>query len=181
MCKCSVENYEDYVISTSEEVEIGLFFRNPLQKIQFYADIDYFTDAPDKVSAWIYLYSLQNPIKKLYEILIGNKDIVKNIDNWSKNYDWAGFSANILCSPIYFKRKCRRLIAISCNDSKNIKEIHSYGYEGPYNMCAGACQKEKTIVTLKNGKDFKINVKDKYKFTYIDSVEKLIKNDKLFL
>ena len=98
-----------------------------------------------KISAWKYLNDIKKPIRKLYEILIGNKNIIKNINSWSDDSDWCGFEGNILCFPIYFKRDYRKLTAISTNND-NIKEINSYGYESEFNMCGGDCAKEITLI-----------------------------------
>lgn len=132
----TVENFKGYIISTEEGIEKGIFFRNPLQKVYF----DAYEDEPI-LSAWEYLDRIKNPIRRIYEILIGNGKIVKNIEEWSKDMSWGGFTGNILCSPIYFKRRYRKLKAIpdgsnNNNNNNNIQEINSYGYESEFNSCA---------------------------------------------
>lgn len=104
-------------------------------------------------------------IRRVYEILIGNGKIVKNIKDWSENMNWGGFNGNILCFPIYFKKQYRKLNAVSCNGD-NIQEIVSYGYESEFNTCSGDCVMEKTVVYMKNGKKIKIKRKEQYHFTY---------------
>ena len=70
-----IVNYNGYVISTEESIEKGIFFRNPIQKVFFDA---YYMDE-SKISAWKYLHDIKKTIRKLYEILIGNKNIIKII------------------------------------------------------------------------------------------------------
>lgn len=163
-----VVNYKGYVISTENGMEKGLFFRNPLQKVYFDA---YYNESV--LSAWKYLNDIKNPIRRLYEILIGNGNIVKNIKKWSERCDWGGFNGNILCSPIYFHREYRKLVAHSCEDD-NIQKIISYGYESEFNMCSGGCDVEKTIIHLKNRKNIRIKRKNQYHFTYAHIVKEII-------
>ena len=166
--KNRVVNYKGYVISTEEGIEKGIFFRNPLQKVEF----DAYCDEPI-LSAWKYLDDIKNPIRRIYEIVIGNKNIVHNITKWSKDMNWAGFTANIICFPIYFKREYRKLRAISSNKN-NIKEIVSYGYESEFNMCGGNCDVEYTTIKLRNGKVMKFKRNEQYHFTYEYKVKEII-------
>ena len=166
-----VVNYKNYTISTEEGCKRGIFFRNPLQKVDFI--VMYGNEANDRVSAYKYSNDIKNPIRRLYEILIGNGNIVKNIYKWSESIDFAGFSANILCFPIYLKREYRKLTAHSCGDD-NIKTIESYGYEKEFNICSGACHIEKTRIHLKNRKKIKIKRKKYYHFTYEHIIKEII-------
>lgn len=161
-------NYKDYVISTEEGTEKRLFFRSPLQKIEFntYAE-------DSKHSAWKYFDDIQNPIRRLYEFLIGNRDIVKNIKGWTENENWFGFHGNILCLPFYFKRDYRKLKAISTSNN-NIQEIRSYGYESEFNICGGDCDIERTSIKMKNGKTIKIKRNESYYFTYEHIIKDII-------
>ena len=163
-----VVNYKGYVISTEEGTEKGLFFRNPLQKVSFDA---YYGES--KMSAWKYLHDINNPFRRVFEILIGNGNIVKNIKEWSNDVDWGGFTGNILCCPIYFKREYRRLNAVS-SGSDDIQEINSYGYEGEFEICAGHCKTEKTVIRMKNGKKIRIKRGESYHFTYEHLVKEII-------
>lgn len=163
-----VENYKGYVISTEEGTERGLFFRNPLQRVNF----DAYYDEP-KMSAWKYLSNIKNPIRRTFEILIGNGNIVKNISEWSNDANWGGFTGNILCFPIYFKRVYRRLKAVSSGND-DIQEINSYGYESEYEICNGHCDREKSVIELKNGKKIKIKRNGSYHFTYGHLVKEII-------
>lgn len=165
-----IYNFKEFVITTIEGTERGLFFRSPLQNIDFDA---YHDEA--RFSAWKYISDIKNPIRKLYEILIGNKEIVKNVDKWSEDCNFAGFRGNILCSPIYFKRQYRKLKAISSSNETNIKKVISYGYESEFNTCSGDCVIEKTVVVLRNGEKIKMRERGKYFYTYSYCIEKLIK------
>ena len=167
--KINVVNYNNYVITTTEGTEKGLFFRNPIQKVTFDAYFD-----RSNFSAWAYLNKIKNPIRRFYEILIGNRQIIKNIDEWSKDYDWAGFTANILCFPIYFKREYRTLSASSTDTNTNIQSIKSYGYESEFNFCAGDCALEKTIIKLKTRKKLKFKKNEQYHFTYRQVIERIL-------
>ena len=163
-----VVNYKGYVISTEEGTEKGIFFRNPLQEVSF----DAYYDEP-KMSAWKYLHDIKNPLRRVFEILIGNGDIVKNIKEWSNDEDWGGFTGNILRCPIYFKRDYRRLNAVS-SGSDDIQEINSYGYEGESEFCAGRCKMEKTVIKMKNRKKIRLKRNESYHFTYEHLIKEII-------
>lgn len=102
-----VVNYKGYVIRSEEGEEKGLFWRNPLQKVGYDA---YYPEA--MFSAWDYLDKIKKPLYRFFQIVLGNRKVLKNIEEWSNSCDWGGFNANILCSPIYFKRNYRKLTAI---------------------------------------------------------------------
>ena len=170
--KTRIVNYKGYVIRSEEGEEKGLFWRNPLQKVVYDA---YYPEA--MFSAWGYLDKIKKPLYRFFQIVLGNKEVLKNIEEWSKSCDWGGFNANILCSPIYFKRNYRKLTAISCENS-HIVEIHSYGYESEFNDCSGACSKEHTVFILSNGKKMKSNATELYNFTYEHIVKELIDSQK---
>jgi len=179
MNETNVKNYKSYVIHTEDGVHAGLFFRNPIQKIDF----DAYGEAEEKCNAWSYLNKINNnPLKRLLEIIIGNKDIINHINEWSNDCDWGGFSANIIVSPVYFKRSFRKLEAYA-QENENIKSIKSYGFEKPYNFCGGSCDYEHTVIKLRNGKTIRIVKRDSYNYTYAHIVEKIIDtgeiNDKI--
>ena len=167
----NITNYKNYVITTTEGVERGLFFRSFIQKAFF----DAYLDRP-KFSAWDYKEKLKNPIRRIYEILIGNKEVVKNINKWSDEIGWGGVYINIICFPIYFKRVYRKLTAISTNADDNIQSIDSYGYESEFDSCGGNCICEKTLVILKNKKRLKFNRKEQYHFTYCHIIKNVIED-----
>lgn len=160
-------NYKNYVIHTEEGVKRGIFFRNPIQKV------NYSTWEESKLSAWAYLHKIKNPLKKSFEKMLGNKKIIENIDKWSESCDWAGFHANILCVPVYFQRPYRRLKAISTGDD-NISSIVSEGYESEFEDCSGHCTIEKTTISLRNGKNIRVKRINSYNYTYAYIVEKII-------
>ena len=162
--------HNNHLITTEEGVQFGIFFRNPIQKISFDA---YYCDFK-KTSAWEYKNRLKNPIHRLYEIIIGNKNIIDNIEEWSQNMDWGGFDANIIMSPVYFSRVYRKLKSVSSSPNDVIQKVVSYGYEGPYNYCSGACHIERTRIILKNEKRIRLKVKDYFKYTYKHIVERMI-------
>lgn len=172
--KTTISNHKSYVIETEEGIENGIFFRNPIQKVYFDT---YYGDM--KFSAYKFMKQIQNPIRKFYEILIGNGNAVHNIHKWNESMDFGGFRGNILCLPIYFERKYRKLKAVSTDKTDNIQEIRSYGFESEFNECGGACEIEKTIVSLNNGKKMKITVKDYYNYTYAHIIEKVIDTGEL--
>ena len=171
--KTRVVNHNDYVITTEEGVEKGIFFRNPIQTV-FYDT--YYCDNPE-TSAWKYIQDIKNPVRRLYEIIIGNKNILKDIHEFEKDIDWAGFDANILCFPIYFKRNYRKLVAHSCNSDSNIQSIESYGYESEFNWCAGDCYIEKTKLGLKTGKVIRVTRDRSFYYTYEHIVRDIINTD----
>lgn len=163
--------YKHHSILTKSGEQKGIFFRSPIQKVQF--DAYLYIDDPH-ISARIYMEKIKNPIRRFYEILIGNKVIVDNIEKWSKDIDWAGFEANVLMSPIYFTRIFRSLECNSRMRNDNIRKVVSYGYESPYNYCSGACHIEKTIIVLGDGKRIRVKRRKSYHYTYSHIVEKMI-------
>lgn len=173
-------NYGNYMIVREDSVQHGIFFRNPIQKAFF--DMYPYGAVSDKFSACDFAYNIsKNPFYKLYQILIGNKNIVKNINKWINECDdFTGFDANILCSPIYFKRKYRKLRAYpnSNNFFKNdiIRSIESYGFESEWESCQGACKIERTKFKLINGKTIHINKKNYYHFTFTHVIKEIIEN-----
>ena len=161
---------EDMVYIEMNGKEKGIFFRNPIQKVYFDMDGEY----NDKFSVGNYIKWLKNPVFKKIQYLIGNGSIVDNIKSWTDDYDFAGFNANIICSPIYFSRHFRSLKMKSRKDTE-IKGIISKGYESPYETVSGGCDKEETSIIFKNGKICKITEYEQYKYTYVHISEKLIK------
>lgn len=153
-------------------VQHGIFFRNPLQKI--YHDASY---ANEKVNAWTYVRRLSRfPFMRAYERLIGNKVIVDNIYDWTDDSDFAGFYANRLMFPIYFKRHFRSLISTSATDP-NIETVISYGYERPYNICSGDCDKEITTFIYRDGHRDRVVRRDSYYYTYEHVIEREVLKD----
>lgn len=167
-----VINYKGYVIMSEQGERRGIFFRKPLQKVSFGAGyLEYC-----RFSAYDYADKIKyNPLRRLYERLIGNGWIVKNIHFWlnQDELDFNGFEGNILCSPIYFKREYRKLTAYSCADN-NIGQIRSRGYENEFDECAGNCEVEKTKIILKSGKSYKFKRTDEFHFTYEHIIKRII-------
>lgn len=170
--KIDIETFKGFSIITEEGIQYGIFFRSPIQKVEFDA---YYADIPE-TSAYIFQKKIKNPIRRAYEILIGNYEPVKNISKWLDVEDFAGFVGNKLMSPIYFKRNYRRLIATNEKSNNAINKVESYGYEGPYNRCSGACHIERTKITLRNGTIMKKVTKKQYHYTYEHIVEGMIKD-----
>jgi hypothetical protein len=165
-----ISYYKGYVIITDEKTEKGIFFRSPIQKAAF---DDY---GNHHRNVWKYANSIKNPLRRFYEILIGNGKIVKNINKWVDELDFGGFRGNILCSPIYFKRECRKLTAISCGNH-DIREIKSYGYESEFNNCDGACHMERTTIRMKHGRTVRCRGKEHFRYTYKHIVEEIIDSE----
>ena len=164
-----ISEHNNYVIATEEGLEKGIFFRSPIQKVVF----DGYGNG--KFSPYDFIDKIKNPIRRFYEILIGNGKIVKDIPNIIDRIDFGGFRGNILCSPIYFKREYRKLTAESCNN-QNIKKIESYGYESEWCICAGECAVEKTTLHLRSGKKIRIKRHNTYQYTYAHVIKKKIDN-----
>lgn len=170
----SVKYNDDYTIYTEEGVEHGIFFRSPIQKISY--DAYYGTDK--KTSAYIYQKAINNSrIRRIYETLIGNGNIVKNLGEWLDNLDFGGFNANKLCSPVYFSRKYRSLRAVSTDPATPFTLIKSHGYESQYNICHGACHIERTVFKFRNGRKNKLIVRKSYRFTYGHIITKLLSDN----
>lgn len=158
---------EDVTYIHMKGKEKGIFFRSPIQEVLF--DMD-----DDKFSVGNYIKWLKNPVFKKFQYLIGNSSIVDNLESWTDDYDFAGFSGKILCSPIYFSRNFRSL-KMKSRKNTEIKGIISKGYESPYETVSGGCDKEETSILFKNGKICKITEYEQYKYTYVHISEKLIK------
>lgn len=166
----SVSMHKGYFFFTLEHgKEKGIFFRSPIQKIEF---VDY---GYDKYNPYKYLSAIKNPIKRFYEILIGNGNTVKNLDSWVEDENFAGFEGNILCSPIYFSRFYKRLKVESvANKNSYIRKMVSYGYESEFETVSGGCKIEKTTFLLNNGKKVKFKKRGRYYFTYNHIVREII-------
>ena len=167
--KIAVKNYKNYIIHSEDGNQKGIFFRSPLQKVYF----DTYNCGDYRFSAYRYSRNLTF-IRIIYEYLIGNGYIVKNIFKWIDEIEFGGFYGNILCSPIYFNRNYRKLTAHSSSDSDNIQSIKAYGYESQFNECAGKCTVERTKIRLKNGKTVRIKIRDEYHNTYSHIIEGII-------
>lgn len=170
--KIDIEAFKGFSIIAEEGVHYGIFFRNPIQKVEFDA---YYCDIP-QTSAYVFCNKIQNPIRRLYEILIGNGNAVKNIGTWLDQLDFGGFKGNKLMSPIYFKRRYRKLIATKEKYDNAIHKIESYGYDAPYNSCSGACHIERTRITLRNKKVMKRVTTGRYHYTYNHIIKDMIEN-----
>lgn len=164
-----VKNHNSYVIHTEEGVERGLFFRSPIQKVEY---TDYCVDGSQ--SAWAFLDRLKSPLRRLVERIIGNGKIVKHGKEWAGQYNFGCFLANKLCFPVYFKRVYRSLVALSQNPDDNIQEVRAKGYESEYNVCSGCCVIERTTIRTKSGKKIKAVIREKYHYTYRHIVEKML-------
>ena len=173
--KTHVTSYKNYIINTEEGTEKGIFFRSPIQSafIDFYHDHEY-----NEKYTKDYFEKIKNPIRKIYEILIGNRNVIKNTDVLMNSLNICGCCVKVLCSPIYFKRDYRKLIAEPV-DYDGIMSIISYGYESEFTYCAGDCVIEKTKIKLKNGKTLKIKTHDQYHYTYAHIVKDIIDSGKV--
>lgn len=170
------ELYKGYLITSEEGIERGLFFRNPIQKV--FLSVDYIIGY--SLYEWLEKVN-KNPIRKLFEILIGNLNIIKNIERDSEDINFAGYDCNILCSPIYFKRIYRKLIVNSTKEYLSIKSIKAYGYENPYETVAGFCEKETFKVTSNIKSKQKIVTKGQYHYTYPHIIKQIIDSDESVL
>lgn len=175
-----MKTYKNFVIDDVEGTQKGIFFRNPIQKVFYDADY-HMVGVPDRISAW-YFYNKskatsKNFFFKLYHILIGNKRFLKDVPEWADSDDdgtWAGFTANIFVSPIYFQREYRRLKATAQDKTENIQSVESYGYEGPYNHCSGACHIERTVIRTKRGERIRKCHTKSYHWTYFHKIKELV-------
>lgn len=170
----NAELYKDYIITVIDGIEKGIFFRSPIQSVHF----DAIGWGDELFNAQSYQRAIKNPLRRAYEFIIGNGKILENIEEWAKDDRWGGFYGNILCFPIYFKRKYCKLEAKAL-DGGDIKKVVSYGYESEFNVCAGNCHKETTTITLKNGEQVKIKRKGVYKFTYLHVIKDIIDTGKI--
>lgn len=161
------ESYESIEMRGTEK---GIFLRQPLKKIEFQE----MWDSESKQDIYTYSKKIQNPVRRLYEICIGNGTIVKELNEWMKDCDFAGFTGNIICCPIYFKREFRELHLKSNTDSM-IKEIISKGYENEFELCSGGCEKEKTLIKFTNKRQSRFTTKEHYHYTYSHICEELLK------
>ena len=179
-----MEVHQDYIIHTKAGMEKGIFFRNPIQKVLF----DSYSDNP-LFSAWNYLTKTNSIVFRVLQSLLGNNEILKTIGIDSKDFDWGGFRANIICFPIYFKRNARALNATARNIDSVIQEISSHGYESEFENCAGACAVEKTIFITKTGYSFRETNYGSYQYTYPSKIHELntatlitnIKGERMFV
>lgn len=166
-------NYSHCVITSEEGTDYGVFFRSPIQKKHY----DTYIFDKKSTSAWEYMAKIKNKLRYFYEFAIGNGNILRNINEWSEYDNWAGFDANYLCFPIYFKREYRYLHAQATDPELNIQDVKSYGYEGEFNYCSGACKVEYTTIKLKTGKKIRFKSFESYKYTYSHIVSKIMEGN----
>ena len=166
-----ITHYFDFNVSSEKGVEYGLFFRNPLSKKSLV-----FNFSECKTDAFHYIVKSANPFFRLYQYLLGNRQVVLNVDRM--HIDETYFAIiNILRSPIHFKRKYRRTEAINKNKNGNISSIISYGISSE--ECEATCVKEKTITTFSNGIKERYILRDRaHYFTHLCNLSKIINTDK---
>lgn len=182
--EANVTGYKDFSIYYKSYNRHGIFFRSPIQLAHFSIGYPYLSKRKE-FSVWDYAEKIKNPFRRFFEILIGNKNIVDNLPTWIEEYDsgkndengeWVGFSANILCSPIYFYRQERMLEAVNVNpeSTNRIISIKSHGYESEFNQVTGNCVVEVTKIEWRSGKKDKTKKWNSYKYTYPHIIEDLI-------
>lgn len=162
-----ITNYKSYTIHTQSRYKRGVFFRNPRQKI-------YYNAMCDGADISGYLEKIKNPLRRLYEICLGNRDVMHNLGKWMNELDFAGCTIYAIRCPIYFKRKTRTLTAVDNSNKRNIAEIQSSGYESEFNYCDGDCEIERTKIKCKSGKTIRIVNKGQFHYTYAHIVEEII-------
>lgn len=167
-----VTNHNDYTIITRDYKEYGIFFRSPIQKVYY----DTYSDSP--LSAYRFANRVvKSTIYALYQTLIGNGKVLKQLPDMVDRVDWAGFEANKLCFPIYFSRNCRSLKCI-LNDPKgmknNILNISSYGFQDQWETTSGGCKVEKTRIKLKSGETIRRKRFNSYYYTFAHVIKELI-------
>ena len=171
-------NIGTYTVISDKYTAYGIFFRSPIQKVfrdGYYVGI--VEDNPRVMNAYEYRDAVKKPIRRFYEILLGNGKIVRNIEKWSQNTEFGGVTTKMLRSPIYFKREERSLVAIDTSGQQNISEIRSRGHESDLETCAGSCEKERTTIKLKNGKKIRKVCRDEYFYTYYTTIEDLVEEE----
>lgn len=167
--KSSVDVVNNYIVYTSEGTEYGVFFRSPIQKVMFSDMCN-----EDKFNCWTYINKLESRWFRLRQKLLGNGDIVNSVKDHANSYDFAGFNANILTSPVYFKRNFRKASVESSDSNTPILKIKSEGFETPYNVVSGRCEKETTIFTFWSGKKQKETRRGQYYNTYFHILRDLL-------
>lgn len=171
-------NIGTYTVISEKYTAHGIFFRSPIQKV--FRDAYYVglvKGNPRVINAYKYRDAVKKPIRRFYEVLLGNWKVVRNIEKWSQDIEFGGVTTKMLCSPIYFKREERRLVAIDTSGQQNISEIRSRGYESEFETCSGNCEKEWTIIKLKNGKKIRKVCRDSYFYTYYTKIKNLISEE----
>lgn len=164
-----IEKEEGFIITTNTGVARGLFFRLPVQTL----DLEYWIKG--KRSLTRYTEVIKNPTRRIFEILIGNGSVIKNINKWEEEQDFGGVRIRTLCLPFYFKRNFRQLKAISTNKNSAIERIISYGYDDEFVYVSGECIKEKTKIIPRSGKIWNVVRKDTYQYTYRNMVKQILK------
>ena len=173
------EMYDDYLMVCEEGTEVGIFFRSPIQVATF---MDYITLEGSGFDIGRYINEIKNPIRRVFETLLGNKDVVNTLLHDDDIADV--YKINVLCSPLYFRRRYRKLECNARTDSckGTIGSIRSYGYDTKFEAwCAGVTHSEKTHIRFKHNlvKKTKIRIKKKsYRYTYKHVIEDVMKNDK---
>lgn len=168
-----VTNHNAYTIITRDYREYGIFFRSPIQKVHYNT---YCNNHP--LSAYEFANRVvKSTIYAIYQTLIGNGKVLKQLPDMVDRLDWAGFEANKLCFPIYFSRNCRSLKCI-LNDPErienNILSVSSYGFEDRWETVNGGCKVERTKIKLKSGKTIRRKKFNSYHYTFAHVIKELI-------
>ena len=71
-----VQNYSNFIITTEEGAGYGIFFRSPIQKKHY----DTYVFEKKSTSAWDYMAKIKNKLRYFYEFIIGNRNILKHIN-----------------------------------------------------------------------------------------------------
>ena len=153
------EKLKDFVIITIEKIKYGIFFRLPIQKVEYH---------------WETYGEDSDPIIPKFPHILLNLFSIKKARKHSLNMDACGFSFFEFASPVYFSRKCKSLI---CLNAHSIISINSSGYEGYKNICGGACELEKTVIKyLENKKVCTIKLRNtkSYNYTYEYVIKELL-------
>lgn len=161
-----LESKVQFFTLENEGIEKGVYFRFPLQKV--YKESFSFNDENECVSGW-----RNRAIKQVIPFLLNIRMWFK-CKEWLEEDDFAGIRVKELCSPIYFIRKVRTATHKILNHPF-ITEINVYGYEPYKNYCAGAAEREVTIIKFKDNSKNRVVKYEKFHYVYAHVVEQELK------
>ncbi len=153
-----------YKFYQEEFQKTGIFFQSPIQKIDWRTAWDCTDNYPFVAEDFVDRCK-KSRLFRWMNIILGNKNQVEKMANWLEDWNFAAATLTTIVCPIYFKRTYRTLKAYATDSAAEIQQIHSVGYESPYNYCSGACYKESTWMVTKHTLKHFVNRKN-FHYTY---------------
>lgn len=156
--------FNGYCIIVNSGIETGIFFRPMVRKMMYTTSPEINTlkckERDNDLVRYI-LRSKRSILFRLYNRLIGNGWYISKImkkDNYERinqneyveDYQHEDQWLNVLCLPVYFRRRYKRLMCTSLSKDDNVQYIFATSYSDEY-MAENTVVKEVTSIKFANG------------------------------